>query len=183
MEEVHGYISGIRPRRAGKALIIEISISTLLGEVIDAVLHDPPDWLEIGSKISCKLERLPGQHGRTITAAYEVKPSSTLPDAGKIELFIETIRETPEGNLIVEGKKSVGGVFSYILKARNADLAGSQLPCKAVALKTSARDIDRIIAVLPHRNYSILKRAHELVVQLKEEEEKRPELDFLPPPL
>jgi hypothetical protein len=179
--EINGYVSGIRPRRAGKTIVVEVSISTLSGESYEAVLHDPPDWLEIGSKITCKIEQIPGRQGVT-SVISELKLSLTLPDITQVELSVESVRETPDGSLVVEGRREGGGFFSYLLKPENAVIDTASLPCRAVALKTLQTGADRVIAIIPVKNLQIMRRAKELMMQLKREEEHRPELEFLPGP-
>ncbi|GBC70694.1 hypothetical protein HRbin02_00462 [Candidatus Calditenuaceae archaeon HR02] len=179
--EINGYVSGIRPRRAGKTFVIEVSISTLSGESYEAVLHDPPDWLEIGSKIACKIEKIPGRQGATLVVS-ELKPSLSLPDIAQIELSVESVSETPDGSLMVEGRKEGGGFFSYLLRPENATIDVSDLPCRAIALKTLQLGVDQVIAIVPVKNLQIMRRAKEFIVQLKKEEESRPELEFLPGP-
>ncbi|MEM0482665.1 MAG: hypothetical protein QXM16_07275 [Nitrososphaerota archaeon] len=179
--EINGYVSGIRPRRAGKTIVIEVSISTLTGDSYEAVLHDPPDWLEIGSKIACKIEQIPGRQGVTQVVS-ELKPSPTLPDIAQVELSVESVRETPDGSLMVEGRKEGGGFFSYLLRPENATIDAASLPCRAIALKTLQSGVDRVIAIIPVKNLQIMRRAREFMMQLKKEEEHRPELEFLPGP-
>lgn len=181
MMEINGYISGIRPRRAGKTIVIEVSISTLSGESYEAVLHDPPEWLEIGSKIACRIEQIPGSQGVTMVVS-DLKPSPTLPDIAQVEVFVESVSETPDGSLMVEGRKEGGGFFSYLLRPEKAVIDTTSLPCKAVALKTLQLGVDKVIAIIPVKNLQIMKRAKEFMIRLKKEEELRPELEFLPGP-
>ncbi len=182
MLEINGYVSGIRPKRAGKTIVVEVSVSTLSGESYEAVLHNPPDWLEIGSKIACKIEQIPGRQGVT-QVVLELRPSPTLPDIAQVELSIESVKGTPDGSLMVEGRKEGGGLFSYLLKPENAAIDEASLPCRAVALKTQQMGADKVIAIIPVKNLQIMRRAKELMMQLKKEEEYRPELEFLPGPL
>ncbi|MEM0381657.1 MAG: hypothetical protein QW059_03680 [Nitrososphaerota archaeon] len=181
MVEVHGYVSGIRPRSAGTALVTLLSISTLSGEGYVAVLPDPPEWLDIGSKVTCNIEQIPGRE-KTLSVVAGLKPSTTLPDIVHVELVVESVRETPSGHILLEGKREDGGFFSYLLTPENVNIDAASLPCRAVALKATQRGVERVIAVLPVKNFQIMKRAKELMLRLRELEEQRPEQEFLKGP-
>ncbi|MCS7146333.1 MAG: hypothetical protein RMJ28_01555 [Nitrososphaerota archaeon] len=178
MTEIHGYVSSMKPKIARKTIVLQISISTLGGEGFEALVHDPPDWLDFGSRVTCSLERIREREGE-ICVADDLKPSTMLPDTVHVELLVESVRETPDGHVMLEGRREDGGLFSYLLKPENANTTGVSPPYRAVAIKTHQRGIDRVVAVLPLKNYQILKRTKEFILRLKENEEKRPELDFL----
>lgn len=181
MLEVHGYITRIRPRRVGATIALHVSISTLSGECYETLVHDPPDWLDLGSKITAHLERIPGR-SELLYAATGLKPSESLPDTLRVDVTVESIRETPDGHVLIEGRRSDGGLFSYLLTPESADLSGITPPYKAIALKTLQHGSERVIAVVSQRNLKIMARAREIILQLKEVEEERPELGFLPNP-
>jgi len=81
--------------------------------------------------------------------------------------------------VVLEGHKQGGGFFSYLLSPSKILLEKRETPVRAVVLRTHQRGTEGIVGVLSQTSFQVLKRAKELLKQLKEQEQQRPELEFL----
>jgi len=170
MAELHGYVTGLEVRKAGMSVALRVTISIPSGGEIEAVVSDPPTWLGFGARVACNLERIRTERG-AMNVATGLRVSDRLPNAVEVELFVESIRETLDGHLILEGRRGDGGFFSYRLERGRLRAESMKTPFSAIALKIHQTVSDEVLAVLPLKIYRVLRRATELADKLVEKED------------
>jgi hypothetical protein len=176
--EILGYLVGLQPLLRGRITFIRLIISTPGGELLDAVIHEPPDWLGVASPVACLVDKIDSEGG-SIDLVTDIRPSTTLPETTIEYVIIERFETASSGHVVVEGHKQGGGFFSYLLSPPKILLEKRETPVRAVVLRTHQRGTEGIVGVISQTSFQVLKRAKELLKLLKEQEQQRPELEFL----
>jgi hypothetical protein len=158
--------------------VIRLAITTPGGEILEAVAHEPPEWLWVAAPVECDLERIVSEDG-DIDLITNIRHSKALPEATPEHVTIERIDKASNGLMVVEGRKEGGGIFSYLIQPSRLHVGREEPPLKAVVFKTRQRGSEGIVAVVSQRSFRILKRTIDLLRLLKEQERIHPELEFL----
>jgi len=61
--EILGYLVGLQPLLRGRITSIRLIISTPGGELLDAVINEPPDWLGVASPVACLVNKVDSEGG------------------------------------------------------------------------------------------------------------------------